>query len=796
MAIPPDIKIRLEQLRGEMAAKAEAQRRQQQAQANAERMSKQFAPGRAKGGSVLPKEQHDENLNRFLAESAIKQRMYTGTSKDKDFSKFNVPKNGAWFTPSTEVASSYAKENDSKDLKYDPDTRGYKEINTADRVLPVYLRATKPYQITADDVKRMNVGNYKKAQSQFFDSLRAMGHDSAVFEDGTTVILEGPHQIKSAIGNRGTYDLSNPDINKAKGGEVKTPSLDTMRLALNKHGMYSPLEKAAMAVPRSKGTPAEFMAEISKQPGFRKEEVADRKISLPEQKMTKDEFLTHLQSHASPKLEEKVYHEEDEDEGDQTQYSQYKMPGGSNYREMLLKTPTFPESKNLQIMELEANIRRMNPEDYPPGYVQNMIDGVAKLKAEKAAMGDAYQSSHWRDDPNVLAHIRLSDRYAGDTGQFVVTGTKNGKTQFLFQTGIKGTPEQAQEAAKRWEAQGYQTNINQVGGGKKLLHVEEIQSDWHQEGRKKGYANPQAREQLLEQIESAKQAHQDYLNQMKEKYGGDGLQYARNMTQEEKEEARRLAGESERIRQSAPVFSNQVPDAPFKKSWHELAMKHILNHAANNGYDGIVITPGQEQADRYDLSKQISSIAYNPEEKLLDAWDHNRRQVMRREITDESQLADYIGKEAANKLLQTQPVMGKHLLEGQDLKVGGEGMKGFYDKIVPDYLNKLGKPHGAQVQMHSMPIGKPKVTEDEVINSFPGGVTDAMRSGDVGAQQYIAQKMAEANKPNMVHYFPIPDSMRQQIKNEGLPQYKRGGTVKGLDHFFQSDNSLDHFFQE
>ena len=50
MAIPPDIKIRLEQLRQEMAARAEAQLRQQQAQQNAEKMSKQFVPGKAKGG--------------------------------------------------------------------------------------------------------------------------------------------------------------------------------------------------------------------------------------------------------------------------------------------------------------------------------------------------------------------------------------------------------------------------------------------------------------------------------------------------------------------------------------------------------------------------------------------------------------------------------------------------------------------------------------------------------------------------------------------------------------------------
>jgi hypothetical protein len=168
--------------------------------------------------TVLSPAESEVNKAKFLADSAVQQRMYTGTSKDQDFSKFNVPKNGAWFTPSTDVASAYAKENDSKGLKYDFDTRQYKEVNTADRVMPVYLRATNPYQITDDDIKRMNVSNYKKAQSQFFDSLRSQGHDSVIFDDGTTVILQGPHQIKSAIGNQGTYDITSPELNKAHGG--------------------------------------------------------------------------------------------------------------------------------------------------------------------------------------------------------------------------------------------------------------------------------------------------------------------------------------------------------------------------------------------------------------------------------------------------------------------------------------------------------------------------------------------------------------------------------------------------
>ena len=675
---------------------------------------------KAKGGKVQPSVAQMKlaiaNKAKFLEGSHTPMRLYHGTGAD--ITEFNHTDGGSlgsgiYFTDSPEAASKFAERKDDQNPN----------------VMPVYVSAKKVLDV--DNMTENQVAAIKSAIPKTVEELVSLGYPPDLAESSREFIerdlnkihsqkgfhpksldlaIEGappsvlkdiysragfdaltrmstgligqkpfreylvfdPAQAKSAIGNRGTYDPESPDITMAEGGNVK-PSVTQMKLALNKHGMYSPLEKAAMAVPRSKGTPAEFMAEASKQPGFRKEEVADRKISLPEQKMTKDEFLAHLKGHAAPKLIEKVIggDEPDEDNGD-TQYDEYKLPGGTNYREVLLKTPTFPEAKNRQIMELEANIRRMDPADYPPGYVQNMIDGVNKLKAEKTAMGDSFQSTHWTEDPNVLAHIRLSDRFVGDTGKFAVEGTKDRKKRFLFSTGINGTRQQAEEAAKRFEEQGYQTSINQVDGGKKLLQVEEIQSDWHQKGRKQGYYSPQQREEMKEDLRAWK-----LLNPGKnpEFFLAENPQYAE--------------------------IRNAAPDAPFKKSWHELALKHILNHAANNGYDGIVITPGEEQAKR---------------------WEN-------------------------------------------------EGLRVQYDKTLPEYLNKLGKPHGAQVQMNSHRV---KGSPDDY-----GNAVEQMGIAGIPMNQLTPEKNQQiadvADK--MLHYFPITDSLRQQIKTEGLPQYQVGGII-------------------
>ena len=55
----------------------------------------------------------------------------------------------------------------------------------------------------------------------------------------------------------------------------------------------------------------------------------------------------------------------------------------------------------------------------------------------------------------------------------------------------------------------------------------------------------------------------------------------------------------------------------------------------------------------------------------------------------------------------------QHYVGGVDLKVGGEGMKGFYDKIIPDAANKLGKQWGAKVgetQIKMPPTGRQLLT--------------------------------------------------------------------------------------
>ena len=146
-------------------------------------------------------------------------RVYHGTSKDKDFSKFTSKQNGMWFTSSPEGASRYASENDSMKTSMDIGAGGkyiFKNINTASRVIPVYLSIQNPAKLDKDSEysnKLKHSQNYSKAQREVFNELKLKGYDGADFGDGIYVVFN-PTQIKSAIGNNGNFDPNSFDISK------------------------------------------------------------------------------------------------------------------------------------------------------------------------------------------------------------------------------------------------------------------------------------------------------------------------------------------------------------------------------------------------------------------------------------------------------------------------------------------------------------------------------------------------------------------------------------------------------
>ena len=172
------------------------------------------------GQPIHPTEAGVKNFWKWFGDSKATDKegrpllLYTGTSKDTDFSTFKVPRNGAWFTTSASDASSYAVTNDSETHKWDDGK--LKAVNRASRVIPVYLRITNPYITSGKDFNAKIFSaakeNYKRGQGIVFDELRQAGHDGILLGGDTWIALDNPNQIKSAIGNTGEYSTSNNAI--------------------------------------------------------------------------------------------------------------------------------------------------------------------------------------------------------------------------------------------------------------------------------------------------------------------------------------------------------------------------------------------------------------------------------------------------------------------------------------------------------------------------------------------------------------------------------------------------------
>lgn len=292
-----------------------------------------------------------------------------------------------------------------------------------------------------------------------------------------------------------------------------------------------------------------------------------------------------------------------------------------------------------------------------------------------------YQSNHWSDHPDVLAHIRMLDRTAG---------------------------------------------------GKRLLHVEELQSDWAQEGRDKGFYD---------------------LDKPYQLYDWDKDKAISNhATREEAEAAwKRLDPETTSLRDMSSTNNPGMPHAaPYVQNtqhWTDLALKHVLREAALGNYDGIVFTPGQAQADRYGLEKHLDTLAYYPDNQSLVGY-RNQDNVFQQANVKPEDVKSHVGSEIAERLLNESNARNVgtrdqvHVLQGNDLKAGGLGMKGYYDNIVPKSVMRL-----AQMHDPAAAPGQPVPFKGDDGTDYQG------------------------------FHLPMTDKMRQGILNEGFPAMKRGGAV-------------------
>jgi hypothetical protein len=371
-------------------------------------------------------------------------------------------------------------------------------------------------------------------------------------------------------------------------------------------------------------------------------------------------------------------------------YAQYQLPGGENYREVVLAMPTqggVPDGHTLEAKSNNGNQRWFlrNAEGRAVAVGNSRDDALLDYYAKYPKAASEYTSPHFPDIPNYVAHIRTNERALDD--------------------------------------------------GSEGLFVEEFQSDRHQAGRKKGYRGD------LEAGFSAKQDNENFYIVADD----DGRRLTSNYSSRENAINAFNQGRSE-------LGVGGVADAPFRTTWPIQLFKRALRDAVDGGKDWIGWTTGETQNDRFDLSKSLDSI----EVRRIDGSNRvtvygtkGNNNVITQQSTLEA-LPDVIGKELAEKVISDmspkgtpqqiqrakiaaeearnklqQPGVGYdsplfdeyerkaeefRVLNGKsdvsysglDLKVGGSGMKGFYDNMLPKEVGKYVKQFGGKVERADM----------------------------------------------------------------------------------------------
>ena len=337
---------------------------------------------------------------------------------------------------------------------------------------------------------------------------------------------------------------------------------------------------------------------------------------------------------------------------------------------------------------------------------------------------------------------------------------------------------------------------------RKVLVIDEIQSQRHQAGREQGYMTKEERAKFDEHLDAIK-VTQDallaHIGKLVEKYPNtdydieDVFKNFGAFSVEDRAKLRELkdAYDAEYARGEQLVKDQKelVEDAPFDKNWAELAMKRMLRYAAENGYGAIAWTTGEQQAKRYSIRRWVKKVESGEAEgfkntaKIVDIYRRDgdiqtlhvdaEGNIIGNERYQGSKLSDLLGKDIAKKAMEP----GEVVLEGENLE-GGEGMKGFYDKMLPSFMNKYGKKWGIKVEdinlpnleeagrvMHSVPVTeemKESVMEGQLMFSTKSTTFDSAITPEVRKEMDVISAQAIVNG----NYLKAPNGKDTKLTPE------------------------------
>jgi predicted GNAT family acetyltransferase len=403
------------------------------------------------------------------------------------------------------------------------------------------------------------------------------------------------------------------------------------------------------------------------------------------------------------RLEDKRYPEpnyplEVDDLQTETKFQNYQLEGEKeNYKEVLVTLPSKTKEVSYTIFK-EGN--EWKAKDNATGEVKK---GGWKSETEvelwvEGRSGKVYDSSanfnstHF-DEPNILVHLRMNTR----------TDSEGNKVLFLEEVqsdwgqqgkkeGFKNTSEQEDIIKKSKEKiDEYNKSLEKLG---RLPNLSTSEIEDFKKGKTERNSQIDKEINKLEKYKDTVRNNRDWdaANQEIEKLENEKIEIKKQILANFKgiEEQNKIIDSAER---EITRSSDLTPTAPFvtdTNAWTKLGLKVALKEAIKQGVDKIAWTTGEQQNERYDLSKQVDEVRYNPREKILRTKNVDGTQSVFENVS-ENKIEDYIGKEPAKNLINSElDKNGLKIIKGEGLKIGGKGMKGFYGSPTEGSLGIVG----------------------------------------------------------------------------------------------------------
>lgn len=546
---------------------------------------------------------------------------------------------------------------------------------TGGNLMPVFLRITRPLvvrDIVLDGSRGTQIG-------LLMARAKALGHDGVIFErsdllghGGRCFAVFSPDQIKSVTGNLGRYSRRSSDIRlSVPDSEVPVQAHQEGEL------FFSGLEQVVAERGPRRAPAVDWIGFLRSQAGITPAELdwsgALDWLANRTGLVRREQLLGYLHEHAV-RIEEVVYG---------------GGASGADHRieDLLVRLDALGFTARIQGEGIGHIERRSDRRVFWPESGQEFRSEDA---AQELLVGAPLALARELDDLVNAANPDTDDRQSDGThyANWTLPGGRRYREVLLTlpaaghhrrRTGVPfADNEIGVYQSPHWRAPNVLLHLRVTDRedvqGRRTLFVEEIQSDWAQEGRRQGFelADFQQRQLTPGSPEAIAALATGAVGDMAVVVDNG---FGQPMTQV--------------LRPARP--QPLIAPAPFVASsnaWLNLALKRILLIAAQEGYEQVAFISGHQSADRYGQRHQITALSWQRNaagELSVGVRRKGAATFTHLANLEDGKLADMLGQDLAEQMVGTDAGQ----ISGLDRTIGGHGLVAFYDRLVPQAACKL-----------------------------------------------------------------------------------------------------------